>query len=70
MRIYSRTVLEVLGGGMDELEGDELEATLLEALDDLSNESTLDAVGLHVEPSQNYDPRRDPSRLIVTLIMI
>ena len=31
---------------MNELEGDELEATLLEASDDVANESTLDTVGL------------------------
>ena len=31
---------------MDELEGDELEATLLEAADDVADESALDTVGL------------------------
>jgi hypothetical protein len=36
-----------LRGGLDELEGDKLEALLLEALDDLTNEATLDAVGLN-----------------------
>lgn len=40
------TLLKVLGGSVDELEGDELEATLLEASDDVANESTLDTVGL------------------------
>lgn len=30
------TLLEVLGGGMDELEGNELESTLLEAGDDVA----------------------------------
>jgi len=52
----------MLGGGMDELESDELEATLLEALDDLSNETALDAVGLYAKTSQHCDPRRDPSK--------
>lgn len=40
------TLLEVLGGGVDELEGDELEATLLEAADDVADESALDTVRL------------------------
>ena len=31
---------------MDELEGNELEATLLEAADDVADETALDAVGL------------------------
>ena len=31
---------------MNELEGDELEATLLEAADDVADESTLDTIGL------------------------
>ena len=31
---------------MDKLEGDELEATLLEAADDVANESALDTVRL------------------------
>ncbi len=31
---------------MDELEGNELEAPLLEAAEDVANESTLDTVGL------------------------
>ena len=42
------TLLEVLGGGVDELEGNELEATLLEAADDVADESTLDTVGLAI----------------------
>ena len=41
-----RTLLEVLGGGVNELERDELEAALLEAADDVADEATLDAVGL------------------------
>ena len=41
-----RTLLEVLRGSVNELEGDELEATLLEAADDVPDESTLDAIGL------------------------
>lgn len=38
-------LLEVLLGGSSELEGDELEAALLEAGDDLADEAALDAVG-------------------------
>jgi hypothetical protein len=40
------TLLEVLGRSVNELEGDELEATLLETADDVSDETALDAVGL------------------------
>lgn len=46
-RVVNRTLLEVLGSGLNELEGNELEAALFEALDDLSDKSTLDTVGLH-----------------------
>lgn len=45
-RCYARTLLEVLRGSVNELESLELEATLLEAADDVANESTLDTVGL------------------------
>jgi hypothetical protein len=38
--------LEVLGGCVDELQGDKLESALLKAGDDVSDEATLDAVGL------------------------
>lgn len=38
-------LLEVSLGGLGDLEGDELEAALLEAADDLADESALDAVG-------------------------
>lgn len=41
-----RTLLEVLDGGMDHLHGDEFEAALLEALNDDTDETALDAVGL------------------------
>ena len=41
-----RTLLEVLGGCVDELQGDKLEAALLKAGDDVSDETALDAVGL------------------------
>lgn len=41
-----RTLLEVLLGGVDELEGDQLEAALLEAGDDLADEVALNAVRL------------------------
>ena len=44
--VLRRTLLEVLGGGVNELERDELEAALLEAADDVADEATLDAVGL------------------------
>jgi len=40
------TLLEVLGRSVNELEGDKLEATLLETADDVSDETALDAVGL------------------------
>ena len=38
----------MLRGSVNELEGDELEATLLEAADDVADESTLDTVGLAI----------------------
>ena len=41
-----RTRLEVVGGGLNELQGDKLEATALETADDVANESPLDTVGL------------------------
>ena len=54
-RVYVRhTLLEVLGGSVDELESNELEAALLETADDVANEPALDAVGLQ---------RRDASRV-------
>jgi len=40
------TFLEVLGGCVDELQGDKLETALLEAGNDVSDETALDAVGL------------------------
>ena len=42
------TLLKVLGGGVDELHGDELEATLLKPADDVADESALDTVGLTI----------------------
>jgi len=36
----------VLGSGVNELEGNELEAALLEPGDDLADEAALNAVGL------------------------
>ena len=33
-------------GSVDEFEGDEFETALLEAIDDVSNETSLDTVGL------------------------
>lgn len=41
-----RTLLEVLGGSVDELQGNELEAALLEPADDVADKTALDAVGL------------------------
>ena len=43
------TLLEVLFGRVDQLQGNELEATLFKAGDDLANESTLDTIGLDDE---------------------
>ena len=43
----SVVVLEKFTGWCLELQGLELEATVFEALDDLSDKTTLDAVGLH-----------------------
>ena len=40
------TLLEVWTGSMDELESDELKTTLLEATDDVANETSLDTIGL------------------------
>ena len=40
------TLLEMCGGSVDEFEGDEFETALLEAIDDVSNETSLDTVGL------------------------
>ena len=40
------TLLEVLGCSVNELEGDELETTLLETADDVSDKTAVDAVGL------------------------
>ena len=42
------TLLKVLGGGVDELHGDELEAALLKPADDVADESALDTVGLAI----------------------
>lgn len=47
-----RTLLEVLRGSVNKLQSNELEATLLEAGDDLADESTLDTVGL--QSHRNY----------------
>ena len=42
------TLLKVLRGSVDELEGGQLEPALLEAADDVADESTLDTVGLAI----------------------
>ena len=44
--VLRRTLLEVLGGGVNELERDELETALLETADDVADEAALDAVRL------------------------
>lgn len=54
-----RTLLEVGLGGLDELEGDELEAALLEPSDDLADEVALNAVRLQAKKRVN---RRRSSR--------
>ncbi len=61
------TLLEVLLGGVDELEGDQLEAALLEAGDDLADEVALNAVRLGGELCELRD--RDIV-LRLTLIMM
>ena len=38
----------MLRGGVNELESNEFETTLLEAADDVADESTLDTVGLAI----------------------
>jgi len=43
------TLLEVFLRGLDDLEGNDLVSALLKAADDLSDESTLDTVGLENE---------------------
>ena len=43
------TLLEVFLRGLDDLEGNDLVSALLEVADDLSDESTLDTVGLENE---------------------
>jgi hypothetical protein len=49
-----------VGGSVDELEGDEFETTLLEATDDVADETSLDAVGLR------WDEMTDTGRLVVS----
>ena len=52
------TLLEVLGGGVDELQGDQLEAAFLEAANDFADETALDPVGLmiiaHQQTANSY----------------
>lgn len=55
------TLLEVLGGSVDELEGNELEATLLEAADDVADKTALDAVGL-VGAEVEHDAQNDEQK--------
>jgi len=67
--VMGLTLLKVLGGGVNELEGDELEATLLETADDVSDETAVDAIGLlhgtadtilfnQTHPTRGVDGRR------------
>ena len=42
------TLLEVLGGGVNKLQGNQLEAAFLEAVNDVSDKSALDAIGLFI----------------------
>lgn len=40
------TLLKVLGGGVNELQSNKLEATLLETANDVADDATLDTIGL------------------------
>jgi len=51
LRKISIVLFHVLLAGTAELHGDKFETLLLEALDDLSNEATLDAIGLDHDES-------------------
>ena len=58
---------------MNELEGDELEATLLEAADDVADESTLDTVGLDTNEARQRTcsrVRHAARRLLRTFTMM
>jgi len=44
-------LLDVLFGSLHEFHGDELEASLFESLDNIADESALNAVGLHHDES-------------------
>jgi hypothetical protein len=50
------TLLEVLWAGVDELQGNQLEAAFLEAVNDVADKSALDAVGLF-----HYDVTNQPT---------
>jgi hypothetical protein len=50
------TLLEVLGGRMDELESDEFEAALLEAADNVADETALDAIRLERGRPRRFSP--------------
>ena len=45
---YRLTFLKVLAVGVDKLQGDQLEPALLEAPNDVTDETALDAVGLMI----------------------
>jgi len=44
-------LLEMLFGSLHELHGDEFESSLLESFDDVTDESTLNSIGLHHDES-------------------
>ena len=56
--VTALTLLDVCGSSMDELEGDEFESTLLEAGDDVANQTSLDTVGLRTRRDDRNGPRR------------
>ena len=57
---YRLTFLKVLAVGVDELQGNQLEPTLLEASNNVTDETALDAVGLMItmRPSRRCTERR------------
>jgi len=50
-------------GGMDELQSDKLEATLLKTTDDIANESPLDTVGLGGRKDAMISAIESPTRV-------
>ena len=67
------TLLKVLRGSVDELEGGQLEPALLEAADDAADESALDTVGLYACRTRSvhlFDSLSPPRRVVRTLTMM